>query len=295
MKLYHLNQIPENRIKSLFGLTPEVLSAVIIKVLPVLEKKRLERLQNNPERKRRFVTNDGRRREVLPLHKLLMTLVYLRHNCSHTVVGQMFDFSADSSENAFWEVIGVLREEFPASLWEAVKRHRNEKWSPEKVDKLLIDSFETPLPRPFDNERQRRVYSGKKKRHTLKTQVITDEKGDILSIEAGYRGPKSDIRIYQETKQNLPPPLQQKEKIGDKAYLGDDIKVPKKKPRGGELTEQEKEENRKISQKRIYVEHAIRKIKAYRIMRDEYRMATGIFPTVAQAVVGLIQFSIIIN
>jgi hypothetical protein len=129
----------------------------------------------------------------------------------------------------------------------------------------------------------------------LKTQVITDEKGDILDIAAGYRGPKSDINIYRETKQNLPPPLQKKEKIADKAYIGDDIKVPKKKPRGGELTEQEKEENRKISQERIYVEHAIRKIKAYRIMREEYRMATGIFPTVAQAVVGLIQFSKIMN
>ncbi len=105
MKLYHLNQIPENRIKSLFGLTPEVLSAVIIKVLPVLEQKRRQRLENNPERKRRFVPNDGRRREVLPLHKLLMTLVYLRHNCSHTVVGQMFDFSADSSENALQFVV----------------------------------------------------------------------------------------------------------------------------------------------------------------------------------------------
>lgn len=162
MKLYHLNQIPENRIKSLFGLTPEVLSAVIIKVLPVLEQKRQERLKGNPERKRRFVPNDGRRREVLPLHKLLMTLLYLRHNCSHTVVGQMFDFSADSAENAFAEVIGVLREEFPASKWAAVQRHRQEKWSPNEVDKLLIDSFETPLPRPSDNDRQRQVYSGKK-------------------------------------------------------------------------------------------------------------------------------------
>ena len=85
----------------------------------------------------------------------------------------------------------------------------------------------------------------------MKTQVITDEKGDILDIAAGYRGPKSDINIYRETKNNLPPPLQKKEKIADKAYIGDDIKVPKKKPRGGELTEAEKEENRKISQERI--------------------------------------------
>lgn len=295
MKFCHLNQIPETRIKSLFGLTCEVLSEVIFKVLPVLEQKRAERLQNKPERKRRLVATDGRPRVVLPLHKLLMTLVYLRHKCSHTLVGQMFDFSADSSENAFAEVIGVLKDLFPAARWEAVERHRNEKWSPAEVDKLLIDSFETPLPRPSDNERQKRVYSGKKQRHTLKTQVITDEKGGILDIQAGFRGPKSDIKIREETRTSLPPPLQDKEKAGDKADLGAEIKVPKKKPRGGELSEEEKEENRKISQERIFVEHGIRKIKAYRILRDEYRMATGIFPTVAQAVVGLIQFSSIIS
>lgn len=162
MKLYQLNQYSDSRVKSLFGLSKAVLAEVIFRVLPVLEQQRNQRLQTKQDRKRKFVTNDGRPRTVLPFHKLLMTLVYLRHNCSHTVVGEMFDFSADSSENAFSEVIGVLQAEFPASKWEAVQRHRNEKWSPDEVDKLLIDSFETPLPRPSDNVRQRQVYSGKK-------------------------------------------------------------------------------------------------------------------------------------
>lgn len=295
MKLCNLKMFPENRIKSLFGLSADVLAQVIIKVLPVLEDKREQRLRQADGRKRRFVVRDGRPREVLPIHQLLMTLVYLRHNVSHTVVGQMFGFSADSSENAFQDVIFVLRDLFPAARWEAVKRHRQEKWNPAEVDKIIIDSFETPVPRPSDNERQRKVYSGKKKRHTLKTQIYTDQKGVILDVSSGHAGPKADVRIWNETE--LPKELEDKEKVADKAYVGakKPTLTPKKKPKGGELSEAEKEENRKISKERIVVEHSIRKVKSYRIVRDEYRLAQGIFPTVVSAIVGLIQFSDLMN
>jgi hypothetical protein len=279
----------------LFGLEPDILAQVIVKVLPVLEQQREQRLRNLPERKRRFITRDGRPREVLPIHQLLMTLIYLRHNVSHTIVGQMFGFSADSSENAFHEVIFVLKELFPASRWEAVKRHRNEKWKPEEVDKIVVDSFETPVPRPSDNDRQRRIYSGKKKRHTLKTQIYTDQRGRILDVSSGHRGPKADVKIWNETR--LPDELKEKPKVGDKAYIGADqpTEIPKKKPKGSELSEAEKAENRRISGERIVVEHGIRRIKGYRIVRDEYRLAQGIFPTVVSVVVGLLQFADIMN
>ena len=287
---------PANRIKSLFGLEPDILAQVIIKVLPVLTKKREERLRNSPTRKRRFISRDGRPAEMKPIHKLLMTLLYLRHNTSATFVGQMFGFSADSVEkNALPEVLAVLKELFPAARWEAVQRHRFEKWNPDSVDKIIVDSFETPIPRPSDNDRQRRVYSGKKKRHTLKTQIITDHKGKILDVNSGHRGPKSDVKIWNET--TLPDEIKEKPKIGDKAYVGAEkpTETPKKKPKGGELSEAEKAANRLISQERIYVEHSIRKVKGFRVVRDEYRLAQGIFPTVVSAIVGLIQFADLMN
>lgn len=296
MKLDNLKSFPENRIKSLFGLEVDILAQVIIKVLPVLEQQREQRLRNSPDRKRRFITRDGRPSQMKPIHKLLMTLLYLRHNTSATVVGQMFGFSADSVEkNALPEVLTVLKELFPASRWEAVKRHRNEKWDPDAVDKVIVDSFETPIPRPSLNNRQKRVYSGKKKRHTLKTQIITDQQGTILEITGGHRGPRADVKIWNETK--LPEELSEKPKLGDKAYVGADkpTQIPKKKPKGGELSEEEKAANKQISQERIFVEHAIRKVKGFRVVRDEYRLAQGIFPTVVSVVVGLLQFSDLMN
>ena len=42
---------------------------------------------------------------------------------------------------------------------------------------------------------------------------------------------------------------------------------------------------------RVRVEHGIRRLKGFRILRDQYRMAPGIFPTVAGSVLGLIHFS----
>lgn len=296
MKLNNLKMFPENRLKSLFGLEPEVLAEVVFRVLPVLERNREERLRNNLERKRRFITNDGRPRQLMPIHKLLMTLLYLRHNTSATVVGQMFGFSADSVEkNALPEVLAVLKELFPAARWEAVKRHRTEKWNPDEVDKLIVDSFETPIPRPSLNERQKRVYSGKKKRHTLKTQIYTDRNGTILDVGSGHRGPKADVKIRNETE--LPEELKEKPKLGDKAYLGAEKQTltPKKKPKGGELSAEEKADNNRISQARIKVEHAIRKVKGFRVVRDEYRLAQGIFPTIVSVVVGLLQFTDLMN
>jgi len=296
MKLDNLKSFPDNRLKSLFGLETDILAQVIIKVLPALEVQREQRLRTSPERKRRFITRDGRPPVMLPIHKLLITLLYLRHNTSATVVGQMFGFSADSVEkNALPEVLSVLKELFPAARWDAVKRHRFDKWNPDEVDKIIVDSFETPIPRPSLKDRQKRVYSGKKKRHTLKTQIITDHQGKILNVTSGHRGPKADVKIWNETK--LPEELDEKPKLGDKAYLGADkpTQIPKKKPKGGELSEAEKAANKQISQERIYVEHAIRKVKGFRVVRDEYRLAQGIFPTVVSVIVGLLQFSDLMN
>ena len=45
----------------------------------------------------------------------------------------------------------------------------------------------------------------------------------------------------------------------------------KKKPRGQELTPEEKEDNRLISKIRIRIEHAIGGVKRYRIVRDKIR------------------------
>jgi len=285
-------------IKALFGLQPKVLAEVLFLTLPALEQERSERLKNRHGRKRRFHERDGRPREVQPLQKVLLCLLYLRHNTSHEVVGRMFSKSADTSENAFVEVLPVLKRLFPNEKWEAEKRYGSseQKWTPAQVERVIVDSFESYLPRPSQNERQKRLYSGKKKRHTLKTQIYPDQDGGILSVGKAYRGPKADIKIYEE--EPIAALLTDKPRMGDKAY-GDgkhpEIETPMKKPKGKELSEEQKAENKELSKKRVRVEHGIRRVKGWRIVRDEYRMPLGLFTSVTAAVVGLIQFATIVG
>ena len=52
---------------------------------------------------------------------------------------------------------------------------------------------------------------------------------------------------------------------GDKGYQGgENITTPQKKPRKGELTAKQKEENKRWSSKRIFVEYVIRIVKIFR-------------------------------
>ena len=50
-----------------------------------------------------------------------------------------------------------------------------------------------------------------------------------------------------------------------------EINRPKKKPKGEELTVQDKKLNQQISSKRVKVEHAIGKCKVFRIIKEEIR------------------------
>lgn len=47
--------------------------------------------------------------------------------------------------------------------------------------------------------------------------------------------------------------------------------TPKKKPKGGELTDEEKAENRRISRERILIENINAKIKVFKITASKYR------------------------
>jgi len=285
-------------IKALFGLQPKALAEVLFLTLPELEQQRTHRLKQRRGRKRRFHERDGRPREVQPVQKVLLGLLYLRHNTSHEVVGRLCGFSADTSENAFVEVLPVLKRLFPNEKWAAEKRYGSgdEKWSPSKVERVIVDSFESYVPRPSNNERQKRLYSGKKKRHTLKTQIYTDQHGGILSVGKASRGPRADIKIYEE--EPIAALLTEKPRMGDKAYCDGkhpEIETPMKKPKGKELSEEQKAANKELSSKRVRVEHGIRRVKGWRIVRDEYRMPLGLFTSVTSAVVGLIQFATIVG
>lgn len=157
--------------------------------------------------------------------------------------------------------------------------------------KLLVDSLEQPIDRPSDNAKQKKFYSGKKKRHTLKNQIISLPEGkDIIDIEIGFPGPTADINLFRKQQSKFD---NQQEFEGDKGYQGGkNITTPYKKNILQELSEEQKEENRILSSKRIFVEHLIRIVKIFHIASQRFRLNSNIYEEIILTVCGLVRLRI---
>ena len=187
-----------------------------------------------------------------------------------------------------------MSEILPSSLLEQVKKNpSDEKWVKEVLAdlELLVDSCEQDRERPSDYEKQKQYYSGKKKRHTFKNQIITTPNGqEIVDIIVGEPGPKSDIVLWREQSKKL----EETQKYnGDKAYIGEKrIKTPKKKPKNKEMSGSIKEDNKKKSQERIFVEHLIRILKIFRVASERFRLNSKNYSQVILTVCGLVRLRI---
>jgi hypothetical protein len=66
--------------------------------------------------------------------------------------------------------------------------------------------------------------------------------------------------------------------------------IPKRKPKGSELTEEEKSENKRISHERILIENINSKIKVFKIMANKYRNRRKRHSLRATLICGIINF-----
>ena len=139
---------------------------------------------------------------------------------------------------------------------------------------FILDGTERPIQRPKDRQRQRDNYSGKKKRHTVKNNIISHKPTKkIKGLSPTEPGNIHDKKLADQEQYRFPVGSKLWKDTGFQGYEPDDVITyqPKKKPKGGELTAAEKEANRAISQERIGVEHSIGGVKVFHIVRDIYR------------------------
>ncbi len=139
---------------------------------------------------------------------------------------------------------------------------------------FIIDGTERPIQRPKDKKRQRELYSGKKKRHTVKNVVIGDRRSrKIKALSRTRSGKTNDKRVADEEEYHFPARSQLWKDTGFQGYEPPNVRTyqPKKKPRNGTLTPEEKARNREISQKRVRIEHSIGGAKVFHIARDVFR------------------------
>ncbi|MGB3496360.1 MAG: transposase family protein [Elainellaceae cyanobacterium] len=253
--------------------------------------------RNEPDRKRQ--AGGGRKKDAEVLCRLLVTLLYLRQHWTMQALAETIGCAESTVWNYIHEMLPYLRTELPASLLEqwqqecdSVERAELEEWLAELPEgTLLVDTWEHPIPRPSDHDVQKGYYSGKQADHTRKNQLISLPNGtDIVDVVLGEKGPRSDSKLFEQTQSELPETL---EFTADKAYVGRrNTTTPFKRPPGGQLTPAQKDFNRLVSQKRVYVEHLIRVIKIFRIAKEEFRMRSGMYEMAIGCVCGLVRLRV---
>lgn len=143
------------------------------------------------------------------------------------------------------------------------------------VKAVILDGTERPVQRPKDSEQQKEHYSGKKKRHTRKPITGSTLKKRVILLSHARGGRIHDKRQLEEV--GLVEFIPDEVAIeGDLGFQGlqnefDNVHLPHKKPKGKELSEQQKQENREFSHQRVKCEHAHAGIKRYRAVTDVYR------------------------
>ena len=213
----------------------------------------------------------GRKPALSLADQLLMLLMYYRTYVPHTFLGFLFglDDSNVSRSNRRLEPLlaGIFR--IP---------QRKIELGQDEIRELFFDSTERPTARPVRG--QERFYSGKKKRHTLKTQVVVvrvkkrpgvrgqKRRVRIVAVSKTFPGSTHDKKVYDRTGVVIPPGVKG---CGDTAYIGTGLKTPRRKPRNGELTPRQKAGNRRVSRRRIVVEHGIGKMKVWRVAAERWR------------------------
>lgn len=219
-------------------------------------------------RRRRRASGAGRKAKLVFTDRLLLTLLYYRAYVTQEFVGFLFGVDKGTVSRETQELglcmAGVFR--IP---------EKKVRIDPDELEAVFVDATEQPANRP--QRKQRQSYSGKKKRHTLKHQVVVTRKGKgpgekqkvrIKAVSKGAKGRVHDKKLYDRSRLRIPHGVP---KSGDSGYQGSDLRVPKKKPRKGQLSDEEKRDNRRLAKERIVAEHGIGKMKIWRIAADRYR------------------------
>ncbi|HVF03256.1 MAG TPA: transposase family protein [Frankiaceae bacterium] len=257
------------------------------------ERQRLSR----PDRRRAI--GAGRRFELGPRDQVLLTVVWLRRYPINAVLGYLFGAEETTALRTVRRVLPVLE----AAGLDTMRLPDPGKGRRPDLEALLretpalaviVDTFEQRVQRPRDRAEADTYYSGKKKQHTLKSQVAVREDGRVADVAESARGPTADITLLKDSGvlERLPPEVGA---LGDLAYVGiADLHpaglgaTPRRKPRGTPRPDADIASNTAFARRRIVVEHTIGRLRAYQALSQTDRHHRQGHTTRVRAVAGLV-------
>jgi hypothetical protein len=277
----------------LTGLTVGVFDELAAQVVPAVEAAHRQKL-DRPDRKR--AVGGGDDFDLSTADQVLLTVIWLRQYPTNEVLGFLFGVSDSTASRTRARCLPVLERVGKDTMRMpdpgAVRRKRLPallKDTPGLA--VIIDSFEQRTQRP--KRRQRAYYSGKKKAHTLKSQVAVDEhSGRLVDVSDSVPGRWADIKLLRRSRlmTRLPSGVGG---LGDLGYTGiRDVHpsgaCPRRKPRGKPRPAEDVKYNRAFSRRRIVVEHAIGRLRRFRAVADVNRHPRRGHAMRVRAIAGLV-------
>ncbi len=150
-----------------------------------------------------------------------------------------------------------------------------------KDEEVAIDASESPVQRPTKKpvnvknrkNKQKHYYSGKKKKHTIKSQISVSIEGKKILSSATANGRQHDFKLFKNSKTKINPSSCV---LVDSGYQGivnihNNSSIPKKNSKNKKLSKKDKIQNKAISSKRIIVENVFAQLKRFKIIAEKYR------------------------
>jgi hypothetical protein len=309
--------------KSFFGVTVAEFEALYKKLLPVwyaYEQCRLSQCQ------RQRAIGGGRHYTLSLRNRLLMTMMWLKLYLNTSVLGFLFGVDGSTASRDVRNLLPALRAVGESTLgWleppkrgqtknlaQAVQEHPDlltrvaasaepeqtespTQAVPEYPDLLaIVDATEQRVRRSGDEATQREHYSGKKKCHTRKTQIIVNERGVIRDVSHSTPGHVHDLEHFRQSE--APERIPEQVGVGgDAGYQGLQDELPQhsvatthKARRGHPLTQAEKDINREFSGTRIVVENTICELKHFKVLAERFRHHVNLYDDAFRAVVAIV-------
>ena len=257
--------------RNLTGITVPVFDQLLEELRPAFVAARHKRLERR-DRQRAFGGGDD---FDLPAEdQFLLTIFWLRHYPTQEVLGYLFGVSDSTAKRAIDRCLPLLEAagKDTMRLPDPGRGRRKDlstllKDTPDVA--VIIDTFEQAVQRP--QRGQKRYYSGKKKRHTLKSQVAVDEvTGHLVDVAPSRPGPMADIKVLEKSKLLGRLARQGVGALGDLAYVGLAAlhpqglgAAPRRKPRGQTRSLGDRRYNKAFSRRRIVVEHGIGRLRRF--------------------------------
>jgi hypothetical protein len=277
----------------LTGLTVAVFDELAAQVVPAVEAAHKKKLQR-PDRKRAIGGGDDF--DLSTADQVLLTVIWLRQYPTNEVLGFLFGVSDSTASRVRARCVPVLERAGKDTMRMPDPGVARRKRLPALLKDtpglaVVVDSFEQRTQRP--KRRQRAYYSGKKKAHTLKSQVAVDEhSGRLVDVSDSVPGRWADIKLLKASRvlKRLPTGVGA---LGDLGYVG--IRelhacgvCPRRKPRGKPRPAEDVRYNRAFSRRRIVVEHALARLRRFRAVTDVNRHRRKGHAMRVRAIAGLV-------